>query len=72
MDDKSKSTLTDAVFDDDDMVSMSERHHQIMEELSMYYKIFKRLFYGCLMIIVLVVGFLIFMFYNKSEFWRYP
>lgn len=69
---KSKSTLTDAIFDDSDVDSMAERHHQIMEEGELIYKYFKRFFYGCLMIIVLVVGFLIFMFYNKTEFWRYP
>jgi flagellar biosynthesis/type III secretory pathway M-ring protein FliF/YscJ len=69
---KSKSTLQDAPFDDTDNASSAERHHQIMEEAEMIYKFIKRAFYGCLMIVVLIVGFLIFMYNNKSEFWRYP
>lgn len=67
-----KPTESYSFFDDKDAISASERHSRIMAEGDAIFKVIKRLFYGCLMIIVVIVGFLIFMYNSRSEFWRYP
>lgn len=56
-------------FNNDDLESVAERHSQIMAEGRRF---FSRLFYGCLMVIILIVGFIIFFFFKQSQFWRYP
>lgn len=60
---RSKSTLSDAIFDDSDneISSMSERHHQIMEDGN---RIIKRIVYGCLLIVTVICGFLYFLFWS--------
>lgn len=57
---------------DKDMVTASERHHQIMMELMAYEKAFK---WGCGIIVVIAGAIAFFYFKNTidwKEFLRYP
>lgn len=56
-------------FEDNDDASVAERHSQIMAEGTQF---FRRIAWGCAMIIVAIVGFIIFLFFKNSQFWRYP
>lgn len=56
-------------FEEEEFSSAAERHHIIMAEGSRF---FRRLTWGCLSLIVLLIGFFIFLLNTKSQYWRYP
>ncbi len=47
----------------------SERHHQIMMEGDRFVK---RIVWGCLGVLVLAAGFVIFFLFKFHPFWKYP
>jgi hypothetical protein len=55
--------------EDDEYLTVSERHHQLMMDGERF---FRRLFWGCMGIVVLVVGTVIFLLFKFHPFWKYP
>lgn len=65
-----KETETKAEwFEEEEFSSAAERHSIIMAEGARF---FRRLAWGCFSLIVVIVGFIIFMLTTKSQYWRYP